>query len=371
MAATSFDAADARPDARRKLAAARRIAPGAVEICELPRRADGAAGLGDPGLRRRPRQRPPPVGNLAVVPGMHRLHRVGHAPVLADVREPDLRPRLARLPRDAAGGVGRGGRSRRASRRWRTTRANMCVVVDGAIPAKDGGVYSTIAGQTNLDMLKDTAKDALAVVAVGSCASFGGIPKANPEPDRRRARFRVRHRQAGDQHPRLPADRRGDGRHDRLHDRVRQAARTSTSSGARKRSTARRSTTAATGGRSTSAANSPTVSTTRARGAAIACYKVGCKGPVTYNSCATLKWNGGVSLPDPVRSRLPRLFRTRLLGPGRLLSAAVGAASAISGCRWRRPARPASPSAPAPPGRRGAIWRTAAREPTKPEGGKA
>ena len=26
-------------------------------------------------------------------------------------------------------------------------------------------------------------------------------------------------------------------------------------------------------------------------------YKVGCKGPVTYNACATLKWNGGVSFP--------------------------------------------------------------------------
>ena len=26
-------------------------------------------------------------------------------------------------------------------------------------------------------------------------------------------------------------------------------------------------------------------------------YELGCKGPVTYNSCATLKWNGGVSFP--------------------------------------------------------------------------
>ena len=26
-------------------------------------------------------------------------------------------------------------------------------------------------------------------------------------------------------------------------------------------------------------------------------YKVGCKGPVTYNSCGTVKWNGGVSFP--------------------------------------------------------------------------
>ena len=26
-------------------------------------------------------------------------------------------------------------------------------------------------------------------------------------------------------------------------------------------------------------------------------YEGGCKGPVTYNACATLKWNGGVSFP--------------------------------------------------------------------------
>ncbi|MDE2296719.1 MAG: hypothetical protein KGK18_00990, partial [Burkholderiales bacterium] len=26
-------------------------------------------------------------------------------------------------------------------------------------------------------------------------------------------------------------------------------------------------------------------------------YELGCKGPVTYNACATQKWNGGVSFP--------------------------------------------------------------------------
>jgi hydrogenase small subunit len=26
-------------------------------------------------------------------------------------------------------------------------------------------------------------------------------------------------------------------------------------------------------------------------------FKLGCKGPVTYNACATTKWNGGVSFP--------------------------------------------------------------------------
>ena len=26
-------------------------------------------------------------------------------------------------------------------------------------------------------------------------------------------------------------------------------------------------------------------------------YKVGCKGPTTYSSCAEMRWNGGVSFP--------------------------------------------------------------------------
>ena len=56
------------------------------------------------------------------------------------------------------------------------------VVVDGSVPLKDDGIYSTIAGITNLQMLEETVKDAFAVIAVGSCATFGGIPGANPNP---------------------------------------------------------------------------------------------------------------------------------------------------------------------------------------------
>ena len=26
-------------------------------------------------------------------------------------------------------------------------------------------------------------------------------------------------------------------------------------------------------------------------------YKMGCKGPTTYNACSTVRWNGGVSFP--------------------------------------------------------------------------
>ena len=33
-----------------------------------------------------------------------------------------------------------------------------------------------------VDMLKEVAEGAMAIVAIGSCAAFGGIPKANPNP---------------------------------------------------------------------------------------------------------------------------------------------------------------------------------------------
>ncbi len=50
------------------------------------------------------------------------------------------------------------------------------LVVEGAIPVKDGGIYCKIGGQTALDMLKECAAGAAAVVAIGSCASWGGMP---------------------------------------------------------------------------------------------------------------------------------------------------------------------------------------------------
>ncbi|RME16067.1 MAG: twin-arginine translocation signal domain-containing protein [Alphaproteobacteria bacterium] len=55
------------------------------------------------------------------------------------------------------------------------------LVVDGSIPV-DNPAYSCIAGISNLEMLKETAAGAAAIVAVGTCAAFGGIPHANPNP---------------------------------------------------------------------------------------------------------------------------------------------------------------------------------------------
>jgi hydrogenase small subunit len=55
-------------------------------------------------------------------------------------------------------------------------------VVEGAIPTKDGGIYCQIAGRTAIDLLQEVASNAAAVIGIGSCASWGGIPSADPNP---------------------------------------------------------------------------------------------------------------------------------------------------------------------------------------------
>jgi hydrogenase small subunit len=55
-------------------------------------------------------------------------------------------------------------------------------VVEGAIPTKDDGVYCMIGGKTALQMVNEVAEKAGAIVAIGSCASWGGIPSADPNP---------------------------------------------------------------------------------------------------------------------------------------------------------------------------------------------
>ena len=56
------------------------------------------------------------------------------------------------------------------------------LIVEGAIPTKDGGIYCKIGGQTAIEMLNETAEKAGAIIAIGSCASWGGIPSADPNP---------------------------------------------------------------------------------------------------------------------------------------------------------------------------------------------
>ncbi|HSH30945.1 MAG TPA: hydrogenase small subunit [Thiohalobacter sp.] len=175
------------------------------------------------------------------------------------------------------------------------------VLVDGSIPTKDGGIHSTIAGMTNLDMLAHTVKDAAAVVAIGTCAAFGGIPKADPNPTGAKGVAALMadgsiaskplinvsgcppipvvitgvlaHYLTFGSVPELdnlgrPRAYFGDSIHDRCYRRpfydAGKFAKTFDDEGARK---------------------------------GWCLYELGCKGPTTHNACATAKWNMGTSFP--------------------------------------------------------------------------
>jgi hydrogenase small subunit len=55
-------------------------------------------------------------------------------------------------------------------------------VVEGAIPTKDDGIYCRIGDRTALEIVTEVAGKAGAIVAIGSCASWGGLPSADPNP---------------------------------------------------------------------------------------------------------------------------------------------------------------------------------------------
>ena len=170
------------------------------------------------------------------------------------------------------------------------------LVVDGSIPLGADGDYSTIAGISNLDMLKEVAEGAAAVIPVGTCAAYGGLPMAKPNPTGAASVSDIIHDKPIVNVPgcppiptvitgvlahfltfgRLPELDRlhrpmaffGQSIHDRCYRRPfyerGQFAESFDDEGARK---------------------------------GWCLFKLGCKGPTTYNACATAKWNQGTSWP--------------------------------------------------------------------------
>jgi [NiFe] hydrogenase small subunit len=55
-------------------------------------------------------------------------------------------------------------------------------VVEGAIATKYNGAYGKIGGRSFLEIAKEVCPKAAAVVSIGSCASFGGVQAAKPNP---------------------------------------------------------------------------------------------------------------------------------------------------------------------------------------------
>lgn len=56
------------------------------------------------------------------------------------------------------------------------------LVVDGSIPMAQDGIFCKIGGRKAKDLLKESAENAAAVIAMGSCAAWGGLPSAPPNP---------------------------------------------------------------------------------------------------------------------------------------------------------------------------------------------
>lgn len=61
------------------------------------------------------------------------------------------------------------------------------LIVEGAIPTRDGGMMGTLGEKGHhaipmTDHMRKLAPDAMAILALGTCAAYGGIPASGPNP---------------------------------------------------------------------------------------------------------------------------------------------------------------------------------------------
>jgi hydrogenase small subunit len=56
------------------------------------------------------------------------------------------------------------------------------LVVEGSIPTKIDGHYYEFGGRPGIEVLKEAAAQSAAIVSMGSCASWGGVGSADPNP---------------------------------------------------------------------------------------------------------------------------------------------------------------------------------------------
>lgn len=170
------------------------------------------------------------------------------------------------------------------------------LVVEGSVSPKDGEIYCVIGGKGSLAILQEAAAGAAAIIATGNCSAFGGLPKADPNPTGAVSVMDVIKDKPIINIPGCPAIPEvftgviahflvfgtlpeldylhrpktfyGNTIHDHcLRRPFYEAGKFAASfddEGAQK---------------------------------GYCLYKLGCKGPTTYNSCASMKWSGGLSFP--------------------------------------------------------------------------
>jgi len=178
--------------------------------------------------------------------------------------------------------------------RARQGKTKYVLAVEVNAPTKDGGVYCTVAGETFESVLRETARHAEFVIAWGSCACNGCVQAASPNPTGAVPVHELIRDKPIVKVPgcppiaevmtgvltyvltfgRLPdLDRVGRPKMfyaQRLHDKCQRRAFFD---------------------------NGQFVESWDDEGArkGWCLYKMGCRGPTTYNACANVKWNGGTS----------------------------------------------------------------------------
>jgi hydrogenase small subunit len=178
----------------------------------------------------------------------------------------------------------------------RTHRGEYLMLVEGSVPTGAGGAYCCIGGRSAVDILREAADGAKAIVAWGSCASNGCIQAARPNPTDATPVHKliagkpiinvpgcppigevmaatIVHLLAFDRIPQLDGLKRPKAFYSRrVHDTC--YRRPNYDAGLFVESfddeNARRG---------------------------YCLYKMGCRGPVTYNACGVTRWNNGVSFP--------------------------------------------------------------------------
>jgi len=169
------------------------------------------------------------------------------------------------------------------------------LAVEGNPPLGDDGVFCIPGGRPFVEKLRRVAKDAMAVIAWGSCASWGCVQAAKPNPTKATPIHQVIDNPVVKvpgcppiaevmtgvvtyvlTFGRLPElDRQGRPKmfySQRIHDKCYRRPHFDAGQ---------------------------FVETWDDRGArdGYCLYKMGCKGPTTYNACSTVRWNEGVSFP--------------------------------------------------------------------------
>lgn len=168
--------------------------------------------------------------------------------------------------------------------------------VEGSVPTKENGIYCCIGGKTAAQILQETAEGAKAIIAWGSCACNGCIQAANPNPTGATPIHKLVkgkpivkvpgcppigevmagvlvHLLAFDRLPELDGHGRPKAFYSRrVHDTC--YRRPSYDAGLFVES----------------------FDDDKAR-KGYCLYKIGCRGPTTYNACAVMRWNNGVSFP--------------------------------------------------------------------------